>query len=60
VLVSKQRQTASVEKTLRESEKERGNLARRKVMRERSLILPLVLHMSKNLDAVHNSRRGPI
>ena len=25
-------------------------------MRERSLILPLVLHMSRNLDAVHSNR----
>ena len=56
VLVSRQRQTASEEKTVRESENERGNLPRGKVIRARSLILPLVLHMSRNLEAVHNSR----
>ena len=55
-LVSRQRQTASEEKTVRESENERGNLPRGIVRRARSLILPLVLHISRNLEAVHSSR----
>ena len=54
--MSRQRQTASEEKMVRESENERGNLPRGIVIRARSLILPLVLHMSRNLEAVHSSR----